>query len=152
MATDYRIESCERFGTNVVITFSALSDENTDVSLAFEEHPCTVLDADGNEYITSCMTYGTLKNYSSRFDGKLIGASEVDTPIGRNEVYNPVALPAGVKLLLRVVVTDVPTSLTQFGTIQLRGKKMISEDNFSVFCFNWNSPEYKDDITIKEGK
>lgn len=154
MAADtiYGLESCERYGTNVVLTFSALNNDNLDYSLTFEEHPCTVLDADGNEYRTSRMIYGTLKNYSSRFDGTLIGATEVNTPIGKNEVYNPVALPAGVKLLLRIVVTDVPESLTQFQTIQLRGKKMTSEDNFTLFCFNWNSTDYKDDVTIKEGK
>lgn len=150
--TNYTLESCERYGINVVITFAVANNDNSDYSLDFEEHPCTILDAEGNEYKTSRVTYGTLKKYSESFRGTLVGTTEVDTPIGQNEVYDPVSLPAGVKLLLRVVVTDVPQSLAQFSTIQLRGKKMVSQDNFSTFCFNWNATEYPDETKIKESK
>lgn len=148
----FGLVSCERYGIDVLMTFSLQNNDNFDRYVSFDEHPCTVLDEEGNEYHTSRASYGTLKNYNKKFYGTLVWASEVDVPYGSNEIYNPVTVPAGVKVLVRIVVLDVPSALSRFGTIQLRGKNARSEDSYSLFCLNWNTIEDSKAVTINVGK
>lgn len=121
---NYGLESCVRYGTDVLITFSIDNKDDYDHYISFDRHDCIVLDAEGNEYMTSNGTYGTLKERSCNNSCKLIGIPEDCAPVGSNEIYDstPVTVPAGVKVLVRVVASNVPETLKQFDLIQWRGK------------------------------
>lgn len=149
----YGLESCVRYGTDVLITFSIDNKDDYDHYISFDKHDFLVLDAEGNEYMTSNGTYGTLKERSCNNSCKLIGIPEDCAPVGSNEIYDstPVTVPAGVKALVRVVASDVPETLKQFDLIQWRGKnsKGAYDDSPSVFCFNWNQAEYHSYLMIE---
>lgn len=150
---NYGLESCVRYGTDVLITFSIDNKDDYDHYISFDWHDCIVLDAEGNEYMTSNGSYGTLKERSCNNSCKLIGIPEDCAPVGSNEIYDstPVSVPAGVKVLVRVVASDVPETLKQFDIIQWRGKnsKGAYDDSPSVFCFNWNQAEYHSYLMIE---
>ncbi|WP_443702840.1 hypothetical protein [Prevotella sp.] len=138
------LESCVRYGTEVLITFSIDNKDDYDHCISFDKHDFLVLDAEGNEYMTSEGTYGTLKERSCNNSCKLIGIPEDCAPVGSNEIcFTPVTVPAGVKVLVRVVASDVPETLKQFDIIQWRGKnsKGAYDDSPFLFCFNWNQAE-----------
>lgn len=149
----YGLESCVRYGTDVLITFSIDNKDDYDHYISFDKHDFLVLDAEGNEYMTSNGTYGTLKERSCNNSCKLIGIPEDCAPVGSNEIYGstPVTVPSGVKVLVRVVASDVPETLKQFDIIQWRGKnsKGAYDDSPSVFCFNWNQAVYHSYLMIE---
>lgn len=138
------LESCVRYGTEVLITFSIDNKDDYDHCISFDKHDFLVLDAEGNEYMTSEGTYGTLKERSCNNSCKLIGIPEDCAPVGSNEIcFTLVTVPAGVKVLVRVVASDVPETLKQFDIIQWRGKnsKGAYDDSPFLFCINWNQAE-----------
>ena len=149
----YGLEPCVRYGTDVLITFSIDNKDDYDHYISFDKHDFLVLDAEGNEYMTSNGTYGILKERSCNNSCKLIGIPEDCAPVGSNEIYDstPVTVPAGVNRLVRVVASDGPETLKQFDIIQWRGKnsKGAYDDSPSVFCFNWNQAEYHSYLMIE---
>lgn len=149
----YGLESCVRYGTDVLITFSIDNNDDYDHYISFDKHDFLVLDAEGNEYMTSNGTYGTLKERNCNNSCKLIGIPEDCAPVGSNEIYGstPVTVPSGVKVLVRVVASNVPETLKQFDIIQWRGKnsKGAYDDSPSFFCFNWNQAEYHSYLMIE---
>ena len=149
----YGLESCVRYGTDVLITFSIDNKDDSYQFILFYYYYFLVLAADAPEYMTSTGHYGPLEERRCNNSCKLIGIPEDCAPVGSNEIYDstPVTVPAGVKVLVCVVASDVPETLKQFDLIQWRGKnsKGAYDDSPSVFCFNWNQAVYHSYLMIE---
>lgn len=139
-----KLKSCERYGTEVLVTFSLDNSRGADRHYTCERDAVLVLDADGNKYATSGLLAGAPRDGKRSSDNAFyFGIPDVYAPTGSGEVrYGGVDVPDGINTLVRLVVYDVPTTLKSFACIQIRSE--LTGDDMSGSagsCLSWNPAE-----------
>lgn len=139
----YSLSKCLRYGTNVVLVFNVDNQQGRDIQIKLFGNfnnalmGIYVFDAEGNRYATSDFTYGTVTERALSYED-----SYQKAPLGKEDYYNYLEIPDGVKLQVRVGVRNVPPSLKAFQVVQLRGY------NQTPFCFNFTAAD-GDDLNIE---
>lgn len=147
------LKSCERYGSEVLITFALENNTGSDRYFKCEKKEILVLDAEGNKYPTSGFSYGTLEPVRASNDDKLVfGKPTGSAPEGNKDLnFSNVLVPNGVDVLVRVVAYDFPMSLKAINCVQLRCKVGAEELDMSGACLSWNEADYTA-LTIKDVK
>lgn len=147
------LKSCERYGSEVLITFALENNTGSDRYFKCEKNEILVLDADGNKYSTSGFSYGALQPVRPSNDDKLVfGKPTGSAPQGNKDLnYSNALVPNGIDMLVRVVVYDFPMSLKAINCVQLRCLVGADASEMGGASLCWNEADYTE-LTIKDVK
>lgn len=157
----FRIVKCQRYGTDVLITFNVENTNSWDVTVM--KYPgfagssvgggIVVLDAEGNQYKTADFTYGQTREYS--FDGSvdIAGGSSCTVPIGREEISSSgFTVPSEMNINIKVVARNVPRKLEKFSLIEIYGTYSWGGEDRNAFSVNFSSDKFPKDLAIETVK